>query len=129
MTLSDAMRALLGDGSVLDDTAREFDLLVAADTQAADVHATFGVLYSGEQAGPAGVQALTERLAREHAEDPDLVSMLAKFDRANEVIAWRDGAAPVSDVMRWYAQPHMRAAYYVGLAIGWRAARQSGGAR
>jgi hypothetical protein len=128
MTLSDAMRALLGDGSVLDDRAREFDLLVAADTQAADVHATFGVLYSGEQAGPAGAQALIERLAREHAEDPDLLSMIPKLDRANEPIAWQDGVAPVGEVMHWYAQPHMRAAYYVGLAIGWRAARQSGGA-
>lgn len=129
MTITDAMRALLGDGSVLGDTARELDLLIAADNAATEIQSVFGVLYSGEEAGAAGVEAAIERLAREHAHDPDLERRLSQLGGSTEVIAWAGCAAPARDLLRWHAQPHMRAAYYLGLAIGWRAARQSGGAR
>lgn len=134
MTLPEAVRTVVGDGSVFDDPAtpnriNPVDILTEADMHAPDVLARFGVFYSDDDSGEGSTDATIAQLARSYAGSYDPDAILAALSGAG-VVSW-DASGPehVSDLVRWYAEPHKHAAYYLGLAIGWRAAQQYGGVR
>lgn len=131
MTLPDAVRAFLGDGAFFDDPTtpdREnpLDILSDADLRAGDVLRMYGVLYSDGETGEGSAETVIAELARAYSGPYDVDRVIEAVKAAGQVSA---GLEHVSDVVKWYAWPHMRAAYYLGLAIRWRVAQQFGGGR
>ena len=134
MTLPDAVRAFLGDGAVFDDPAtpdrdNPLDLLTDADLRAADVLRMYGVLYSDGETGDGSAETVVEELARAYSGSYDVDHVIEAAKAAGRVSFEGAGLEHVSDMVKWYAWPHIRAAYYLGLAIGWRVAQQFGGER
>jgi hypothetical protein len=134
MTLPDAVRVVLGDGALFDDPVmptrvNPLDLLADADRLAVDVLARVGVLYVDDDQDETSTDAAVEQLARSYsgAYEPDAI--LTVLEHAGRVPWDETGPEHVIDLVQWYAEPHKRAAYYLGLAIGWRAAQQFGGHR
>jgi hypothetical protein len=133
MTLPEAVRVILGDGGVFDDPAtpdhvNPLDLLTEADNLALDIFPSAGVLYPDDGQKDNATEAAIGQLARSYCTHaPDAV--LAALEDA-AVVPWNEtGPEHVIDLVHWYAEPHQQAAYYLGLAIGWRAAQQFGGVR
>lgn len=134
MTLPDAVRVVLGDGAIFDDPltparVNPLDLLTDADRLAADVLTSVGVLYADDDQDEASTDAAVEQLARSYAGAHEPDAILAAVEHAGRVPWDETGPEHVIDLVQWYAEPHKRAAYYLGLAIGWRAAQQFGGDR
>ena len=134
MTLPDAVRVVLGDGAIFDEPltptrVNPLDLLTDADRLAADVLTSVGVLYADDDQDKASTDAAVEQLARSYAGAHEPDAILAAVEHAGRVPWDETGPEHVIDLVQWYAEPHKRAAYYLGLAIGWRAAQQFGGDR
>ncbi len=134
MTLPDAVRVVLGDGAIFDDPltptrVNPLDLLTDADRLAADVLTSVGVLYADEYQNEVSTDAAVEQLARSYAGAHEPDAILAAVEHAGRVPWDETGPEHVIDLVQWYAEPHKRAAYYLGLAIGWRAAQQFGADR
>jgi hypothetical protein len=134
MTLPDAVRIVLGDGALFDDPVtptrvNPLDLLADADRLAADVLARVGVLYVDDEQDETSTDAAVEQLAGDYAGAYEPAAILTALEQAGRVPWDETGPEYVIDLVQWYAEPHKRAAYYLGLAIGWRAAQQFGGDR
>jgi hypothetical protein len=135
VTLPEALRAVLGDGGLFDDVdtperVNPFDLLTDADRHAANVLAQVGVLYGDDERIEDSTAAAVDELAHSYgvsSDEPDTV--LAALEQAG-LMSWHEGEREhVLRLVHGYAEPYKRAAYYLGLAIGWRAAQELGGVR
>jgi hypothetical protein len=121
MTLPETLHALLGDALSVNGDANDRLLVADADERAVTLHSLSGVFYGRYDGSP--VESAVEQLAALHQTPYDLPCLKHAFDEVGRV-AYRGGRAAVVDMTKWYGRPHMRAAYYLGLTIGWRAARR-----
>jgi hypothetical protein len=116
MTLLDMITAVVGG-----EGHPDVELIRSADREAATFCAQgVGVLYEDGSTGPVRTHVAIKALARAHRKD---------FEAARAALldaGWIEGPGgekhAVSDLATGYTWPLVEAAYYLGVALGWRLA-------
>ncbi len=102
----------------------DLPMLKAAEQAAAALYPSkTGIFYEGESRSDRTTHGAIQDMAREQHPDVDMAHRLLQTAGS---VSGRNGAPEfVSDLVHEYCWPHVESAYYLGLAIGWDAARSS----